>query len=198
MHARLSGFAWVSSAVIAYALSGIFLWSTGLGFEADGEAVAYQAINGGPVGGAYWFGRLLGLLWQNLAVFLIVARPLGLHWSKVVCGDRDRIRWRGAWVYCDFESRRSCWCGNRYLWWRCVLPLTAVCSRSIQQSRGRWDAFIVFLGAVLRLWTIKGELVVFSLAYLARCGGAGSGAKSQCGEVEAGGRWRIAVWIGDD
>jgi glycosyltransferase 2 family protein len=106
---------------------------------------------------------LLGLLWQSVGVFLIVAQPLDLHWSKwyVVAG-----------AYC------LSWCAGFLAVWApgglgvreavliaaldFALPPTVRASFHNGPAR---IAFLTFLSALLRLWTIAGELIVTGIAY---------------------------------
>jgi hypothetical protein len=130
---------------------------------------------------------IVGLLWQNLAVFLIVARPLGLHWSKwyVVTGSYS-LAWCAGFIVIlapgGLFVREPVFVAAMHF----ALPQYV---RDQFSNQGAMDAFVLFLGAVLRLWTIAGELIVFSLAYLADAAGRQRGRRvGQGAEVEAGGR----------
>ena len=112
---------------------------------------------------------IVGLLWQNLAVFLIVARPLGLHWSKwyVVTGSYS-LAWCAGFIVILSPGGLGVRESVFMVAMRFALPQYV---RDQFSNEGAMDAFVFFLGAVLRLWTIAGELVVFSLAYLADAAG---------------------------
>jgi hypothetical protein len=107
---------------------------------------------------------VLGLALQSLAVFLIVAPPLGLHWSKyyVVAG-----------AYC------LAWCAGFLAFWapgglgvREAVLIAALDFALPEQTRQNFHnnpaaliGFLTFLSGLLRLWTIAGELIVASIAY---------------------------------
>ncbi len=119
---------------------------------------------------------IVGLLWQNLAVFLIVARPLGLHWSKwyVVTGSYS-LAWCAGFIVILSPGGLLVREPVFVIAMHFALPQYV---RDQFSNQGAMDAFVLFLGAVLRLWTIAGELVVFSLAYLADAAGRQRAQKS--------------------
>jgi len=126
---------------------------------------------------------IVGLLWQNLAVFLIVARPLGLHWSKwyVVTGSYS-LAWCAGFIVILSPGGLGVREPVFMLAMRFALPQYV---RDQFSNKADMDAFVFFLAALLRLWTIAGEMVVFGLAYLADA--TVRGGRTQRGEVEAGG-----------
>jgi hypothetical protein len=102
--------------------------------------------------------NILGLLVQSLAVFLIVSKPLHLQIDKwyVVTG-----------AYC------IAWCagflailnpgGLGVREWVFVVAMRFVLPASVKdsfQSPAALKAYLMFLGGILRLWTIAGELIL--------------------------------------
>jgi uncharacterized membrane protein YbhN (UPF0104 family) len=107
--------------------------------------------------------NILGLLLQSVAVFLIVARPLELHWAKwyVVTG-----------AYC------LAWCAGFLavlnpggLGVREAVFIAAMQFALPAEVRKHFHnpkaltSFLALLGAILRLWTIAGELILTGVAH---------------------------------
>jgi hypothetical protein len=106
---------------------------------------------------------ILGLVWQSVAVFLIIAHPLGLAWSKwyVVAGAYC-LAWCAGFVVITAPGGL----GVREL--VLVLTLSLVLPKYVTNTfkgTGELKAFLTFLGGLLRLWTIAGELIVVAVAY---------------------------------
>ncbi len=107
--------------------------------------------------------NILGLLLQSVAVFLIVAPPLGLHWGKwyVVAG-----------AYC------LAWCAGFLavlnpggLGVREAVFVAAMRFALPDYVRHQFSnkavlvSFLTFLSGLLRLWTIAGELILTGVAH---------------------------------
>src|ERR1019366_1437054 len=106
---------------------------------------------------------ILGLLWQSVAVFLIIAHPLGLQWSKwyAVAGAYC-LAWCAGFVVVTAPAGF----GVREI--VLVLTLSLVLPKYVNNTfagTGEEKAFLTFLGGLLRLWTIAGELIVVAVAY---------------------------------
>jgi hypothetical protein len=106
---------------------------------------------------------IIGLMWQNLAVFLILKGPLELHWAKwYVVSGAYCVAWCAGFVVVTAPGGL----GVREL--VLVLTLSLVLPSTVTkmfQTSGAEKAFLTYLGALLRLWTIAGELIVVSFAY---------------------------------
>jgi hypothetical protein len=106
---------------------------------------------------------IIGLLWQSVAVFLIIAHPLGLQWSKwyAVAGAYC-LAWCAGFIVVTAPAGF----GVREL--VLVLTLSLVLPKYVTNTfagSGELKAFLTFLGGLLRLWTIAGELIVAAIAY---------------------------------
>jgi hypothetical protein len=113
---------------------------------------------------------VVGLLWQSVAVFLIVQKPLGLHWSKwyVVAGSYC-LAWCAGFLVVVSPGGIGVREPVFVVAMRLVLP------HYVQDQfahKGALDGLLFFLSALLRLWTITGELIVATLAYTADLPGA--------------------------
>jgi hypothetical protein len=126
---------------------------------------------------------IVGLLWQSLAVFLIVAGPLGLHWSKwwLVTGSYS-LAWCAGFLVIASPGGL----GVREVVFMEIMKFALPNYVRVQFAAGDLRAFLLFL-AWLRLWTIAGEMIVFSMAYLADAAGRGRSSRAAQGaEVGAG------------
>jgi uncharacterized membrane protein YbhN (UPF0104 family) len=109
--------------------------------------------------------NIAGLLVQSVAVFLIVADPLQLHWDKwyAVTGAYSL-----AWCAGFLVVTSPAGLGVREVVF--VGIMLVVLPKSLQQQfasqKGALKGFLLFLGALLRLWTIAGELILSSFAHL--------------------------------
>jgi hypothetical protein len=100
--------------------------------------------------------NILGLLWQTLAIFLIVQQPLGLKWDWW---------WIVAGAYC------LAWCAGFLAFWapgglgmREVVFIGAmwvILPPHLQKS----SVILAFLSVLLRLWATCGELLLALSAY---------------------------------
>jgi uncharacterized membrane protein YbhN (UPF0104 family) len=126
---------------------------------------------------------ILGLLWQSLALWILVHDPLGLPREKW---------WVVAGSYC------LAWCAGFIAVWApgglgvrefvFVTAMTFALPPRIQQQFGDEAVlygFLAFMGIVLRLWTIAGELILTGAAYFADYRGA-------LGRPDAPGRVAVA------
>jgi hypothetical protein len=113
---------------------------------------------------------ILGLLWQSLALWLITKDPLGLPYQKW---------WVVAGSYC------LAWCAGFVAFWapgglgvREFVFVTAMMFALPPWAREKFGdrdvlfGFLAFLGILLRLWTIAGELILTGVAYAADYRGA--------------------------
>lgn len=110
--------------------------------------------------------NILGLLWQSLAIFIILQKPLGLKWDWW---------WIVAGAYC------LAWCagflavlspgglGVRELVF--VGAMHLILPQSIQASES-FKATLGFLSVLLRLWATLGELILAVTAYIMDFSGA--------------------------
>jgi hypothetical protein len=116
----------------------------------------------------YELSRLLiwniaGLLLQSVAVFLIVADPLQLHWDKwyVVTGAYS-LAWCAGFLAvlnpAGLGVREAVFVGIMLF----ALPKSV---RDGFANKSVLKSFLIFLGALLRLWTIVGELILTSVAH---------------------------------
>jgi len=126
---------------------------------------------------------IVGLLWQSLAIWVLVHDPLGLPREKW---------WVVAGSYC------LAWCAGFIAVWApgglgvrefvFVTAMTFALPPRIQQQFGDEAVlygFLAFMGIVLRLWTIAGELILTGAAYFADYRGA-------LGRPDAPGRVAVA------
>lgn len=113
---------------------------------------------------------LLGLLWQSLAIWLVLAAPLGLKidWWWAVAGSYS-LAWIAGflaiWAPGGIGVREVVFVATMQM----VLPQAA---RATFDDPGVLTGLLVFLGFVLRLWSIAGECIVAALAHLADYRGA--------------------------
>jgi hypothetical protein len=107
---------------------------------------------------------VLGLLWQSLAIWLVVSQPLGLQFTK----------W---WVVAGAYS--LAWCAGFLAVWapgglgvRELVFIAAVDVALPAPVRRHFDdpkvllGFLAFLSVLLRLWATTGELLLAGIAYL--------------------------------
>jgi hypothetical protein len=108
--------------------------------------------------------NVLGLVWQSLAIWLVVSQPLHLQFTK----------W---WVVAGAYS--LAWCAGFLAFWAPggigVRELVFVMAMEIVLPRRVRDTFndpavqlgfLAFLSVLLRLWATTGELILTGLAYL--------------------------------
>lgn len=113
---------------------------------------------------------VLGLLFQSVAIWVVVAPPLGLEPTKW---------WVIAGAYC------LAWCAGFLAFWapgglgmRELVFITAMGFLLPRQVRSTFNdpaariGFLAFLSVLLRLWATAGELVLASLAYASDWKGA--------------------------
>jgi uncharacterized membrane protein YbhN (UPF0104 family) len=113
---------------------------------------------------------ILGLFWQSLAIWLITRGPLGLPIEKW---------WVVAGSYC------LAWCAGFVAFWApgglgvrefvFVTAMTFALPPAVRAGfadEGVLFGFLAFLGILLRLWTIAGELILTGVAYAADYRGA--------------------------
>lgn len=106
---------------------------------------------------------LIGLVWQSLAIWLVVSQPLGLQFTK----------W---WVVAGAYS--LAWCAGFLAFWapgglgvRELVFVTALDIALPPQVRAQFAdpkvllGFLVFLSVLLRLWATMGELMMSAVAY---------------------------------
>ena len=107
--------------------------------------------------------NILGLLVQSVAVFLIVADPLKLHWDKwyVVTGAYS-LAWCAGFLAvlnpAGLGVREAVFVGIMLF----ALP------KEVQHQFANKQAlkgFLMFLGGLLRLWTIAGELILSGITH---------------------------------
>jgi hypothetical protein len=114
--------------------------------------------------------NILGLLLQSVAVFLIVAPPLGLLWSKwyVVTGGYCL-----AWCAGFLAVLNPGGLGVREAVF--VAAMRFALPRYVQDqftNKAVLVSFLTFLSGLLRLWTIAGELILTGIAHAADHRGA--------------------------
>lgn len=136
-------------------------------------------------------GRLLalavvGLLWQNLAVFLIVAHPLGLAWAKwYVVSGAYCLAWCAGFLVITAPGG----IGIREAVLAAALTFALPASaRQRFPDQASFISFIAFLTVVLRLWTIAGEAIVTGAAYVMDYRGALGKSPEQIQNRAAGSR----------
>lgn len=113
---------------------------------------------------------LIGLIWQSLAIWLVVSQPLGLQFTK----------W---WVVAGTYS--LAWCAGFLAFWapgglgvRELVFVTALDLALPPQVRTQFAdpkvllGFLAFLSVLLRLWATAGELILSAIAYAADYRGA--------------------------
>jgi len=113
--------------------------------------------------------NLLGLAWQSVAAFLIVAGPLGLSWAKlyVVAGTYCL-----AWCAGFLAVLNPGGLGVREAVFVAVLPYAMPASVvATFPNRAALIGTLTFLSIVLRLWTIAGEVILTTLAHAADVNG---------------------------
>jgi uncharacterized membrane protein YbhN (UPF0104 family) len=129
---------------------------------------------------------ILGLLWQSLAIWLVTHGALGLPKEKW---------WVLAGSYC------LAWCAGFVAFWapgglgvREFVFVTAMAFALPPQVRATFGdegvlrGFLAFVGILLRLWTIAGELILTGVAYAADYRGA-------LGKADAPGRVAAAASV---
>jgi hypothetical protein len=106
---------------------------------------------------------IIGLLWQSVAIVLIVRQPLGLHWSKwyVVAGSYC-LAWCAGFLAFMFPAGFGVREPVFVVAMRFALPWYV---QQKFQSKVELDGLLLFLSGLLRLWTISGELIVAATAY---------------------------------
>jgi hypothetical protein len=109
--------------------------------------------------------NILGLVLQSVAVFLIVADPLKLHWDKfyVVTGAYCL-----AWCAGFLAVLNPGGLGVREAVF--IATMQYALPHAVQArfaSKGNLVGFLTFLSALLRLWTLAGELILTTLAHAA-------------------------------
>jgi hypothetical protein len=107
--------------------------------------------------------NILGLLLQSVAVFLIVAPPLGLHWGKwyVVTGAYCL-----AWCAGFLAVLNPGGLGVREAVFVAAMQFALPDYVRVQFSnKAVLVSFLTFLSGLLRLWTIAGELILTGLAH---------------------------------
>ena len=106
---------------------------------------------------------LLGLGWQSVAIFLIVATPLGLHWNKfyVVAGTYC-LAWSAGFV----SILNPGGLGVREAVFIAVMTYAMPPSVKDQfHTNAALLGTFAFLSVLLRLWTVAGELILTSVAH---------------------------------
>jgi hypothetical protein len=106
---------------------------------------------------------LIGLVWQSLAIWLVVSQPLGLQFTK----------W---WVVAGAYS--LAWCAGFLAFWapgglgvRELVFVTALDLALPTAVRQRFAdpkvllGFLAFLSVLLRIWATTGELILSAIAY---------------------------------
>jgi hypothetical protein len=114
---------------------------------------------------------MLGLLWQSLAIWLLVEEPLNLHITKwwVIAGA-----YALAWCAGFLAVWAPGGIGVRELVFMAAMQValpTAVRER-FQNDPAALVGFLAFLSVLLRLWATTGELMLAGIAYLADHRGA--------------------------
>jgi uncharacterized membrane protein YbhN (UPF0104 family) len=109
--------------------------------------------------------NILGLLLQSLAIFLIVARPLDLHWAKwyVVTGAYCL-----AWCAGFLAILNPGGLGVREAVFIAIMryALPAEVQAQFNGKTAVMISFLTFLSGLLRLWTIAGELILSGTAHV--------------------------------
>jgi len=109
---------------------------------------------------------VLGLLWQSLAIWFLVAGPL----------DLPRAKWwvvAGAYALAWCAGFLAVWApggiGVRELVFMAAMQvaLPPAVRQRFQTDPAALTGFLAFLSVLLRLWTIAGELMLTAVAYLA-------------------------------
>jgi hypothetical protein len=113
---------------------------------------------------------LIGLIWQSLAIWLVVSEPLGLQFTK----------W---WVVAGAYS--LAWCAGFLAFWapgglgvRELVFVTALDLALPPAVRQQFVdpkvllGFLAFLSVLLRLWATAGELILSAIAYVCDYRGA--------------------------
>lgn len=107
---------------------------------------------------------VLGLGLQSVAVFLIVAPALGLHWSKyyVVAGAYS-LAWCAGFL--AFWAPGGLGVREAVLIAALDFVLPPQTRREFHSNPAALIGVLTFLSGLLRLWTIAGELIVVGIAY---------------------------------
>jgi hypothetical protein len=132
--------------------------------------------------------NVLGLVWQSLAIWLVVSTPLGLQFTKwwVVAGAYSL-----AWVAGFLAFWAPGGIGVRELVF--VMAMEIALPDKVKATFNNpavQFGFLAFLSVLLRLWATTGELILAGLAYVADYRGA-------LGRTDAPGRVTVGL-IADD
>jgi uncharacterized membrane protein YbhN (UPF0104 family) len=124
--------------------------------------------------------NILGLLWQALALFVLMADPLKLHLSWI---------WTLAGAYC------LAWCAGFLALWApggigvrelvFIGVMKLIAPLELQQQEN-FDAIIAFLSVLTRAWAVTGEMMLATVAYMLDMRGA-------FGDPDAPGRMAHAI-----
>jgi len=113
---------------------------------------------------ALLFWMMLGLIWQSIAVYLIVDPVLGFHraWWWVVAGAYC-LAWTAGFL--------AIWAPGGIIVreWVFVVTMQAILPHQIRERFSDPTALaglLVVLGFLLRLWTVAGELIFTAAAYI--------------------------------
>ena len=106
---------------------------------------------------------VLGLLWQSVALYLIVARPLGLQPGKwyVVAGSYC-LAWCAGFLVVVSPAGIGVREPVFVLAMQFALPPNV---RHAFSNKGQLDSLLLFLSGLIRLWTVAGELILAAVAY---------------------------------
>lgn len=130
-----------------------------------GKPVVTERMGFGKLAGLLIWS-VLGLLWQSLAIWLLVGGPLDLKLAKwwVVAGA-----YALAWVAGFLAVWAPGGIGVRELVFMAAMQvaLPPAVRQRFQSDPAALTGFLAFLSVLLRLWTIAGELLLTGIAYLA-------------------------------
>jgi hypothetical protein len=121
------------------------------------------------VGVLLWF--LLGLLWQSLAIWLLVQEPLHLKLAKwwVVAGAYALAWCAGflaVWAPGGIGVREFVFMAAMHV------ALPPAVKAQFEHDQAALVGFLAFLSVLLRLWATSGELVFAGIAYVTDFKGA--------------------------
>jgi uncharacterized membrane protein YbhN (UPF0104 family) len=112
---------------------------------------------------------MLGLLWQALAIWIITSPQLGLKidWWWAVAGSYC-LAWTAGFLMILSPGGLGIREAVFFLTMRSVIGHLNLPSEAVERfnTPQAMDAYLIFLGFLLRLWTIVGELIVTLVAYL--------------------------------
>ncbi len=174
LHGPARGWLFAAAALVPVLLlllhTKIFYGIIGLIMRRFGKPPIIKRLRGHTlVGLLFW--NILGLLWQSMAIFLIVQQPLSLKWDWW---------WVVAGAYC------LAWCAGFLAFWApgglgvreivFVGAMPLILPESVQHvflgadySGGSYPpkllALLGFLSVLLRLWATAGELLLAAAAY---------------------------------